>query len=59
MGPRYSKHHIQVNVVRNQLTRNIGLIFDDVMDELKVSFSETIPETDGRSSPFNRERART
>lgn len=47
MGPRFASQGVQIDVIRNQLTRNLGTIFADVQDELQLSFKEIIPPTDG------------
>ncbi|THU87417.1 cytochrome P450 [Dendrothele bispora CBS 962.96] len=46
IGKAHRMHLYHVNVVRNNLTRNIATRFSDVRDEIMVSFAEQIPVTE-------------
>jgi|ERR1700761_1103887 len=35
------------DVVRHQLTRNLAALFPDMMEEMRASFSDEIPDSDG------------
>ncbi|THU79798.1 cytochrome P450 [Dendrothele bispora CBS 962.96] len=46
MGRQQRLHRYHVDVVRNALTRNIQARFEEVRDEIVVSFNDEIPLTD-------------
>ncbi|OSX67132.1 hypothetical protein POSPLADRAFT_1051287 [Postia placenta MAD-698-R-SB12] len=43
VAPDVIEHPLHIPVVRGQLTRNLGLIFPDVVDEMEVAFPEVMP----------------
>lgn len=47
MGREIDDNAYHVNVVRNQLTRNLAHLFDDLRDEIAAAFHDNIPSTDG------------
>ncbi|PCH34176.1 cytochrome P450 [Wolfiporia cocos MD-104 SS10] len=42
IAPDVNTHPIHIGVIRGPLTRNLGLLFADVVDEIKVAFSDVI-----------------
>jgi len=42
VAPEVSTNPIHINVVRGPLTRNLGLLFPDVIDEIDLAFPEAI-----------------
>ena len=47
MGPAMANNLYHIEVVRSQLTRNIGTLFGEVKDEIGLAFDEYIGQTDG------------
>lgn len=43
VAPDVVEHPLHIPVVRGQLTRNLGLIFPDVVEEMEVAFPEVMP----------------
>lgn len=46
VAPEISSNPIHTNVIRGPLTRNLGLLFPDVVDEIERAFPEAIPLKD-------------
>ncbi|EJD07460.1 cytochrome P450, partial [Fomitiporia mediterranea MF3/22] len=42
-GEKLATHRYHVAIVRNQLTRSLSLLFDDVRDEIMQAFNDLIP----------------
>lgn len=51
MGLQISANAYHVPIIRNDLTKNLGLMMPDIHDEIVHAFSEIIPATDGRDLP--------
>jgi hypothetical protein len=47
LGPEIAFDPYHVAVVRTPLTRNIGIKFPDIQDEIAVGFAEHMPMTEG------------
>ncbi|KAL5499081.1 hypothetical protein ACEPAH_1599 [Sanghuangporus vaninii] len=43
MGPSIHGNHYHVSMVRSQLTRNLGVLYTDIYDEVSQAFEENIP----------------
>lgn len=48
MGPTIAENRYHVAIVRNQLTRNLGFLFDDIKDEIVRAIDDNIPIADGK-----------
>ncbi|KIJ50513.1 hypothetical protein M422DRAFT_27187 [Sphaerobolus stellatus SS14] len=46
LGPTINTNRYHVPIVRNQLTRNLGHLFDDIREEGALAIEENIPITD-------------
>ena len=44
------KNHYHLHVVRNQLTRSLTSLFDDVRDEIEHAFNDLIPAKENGES---------
>ncbi|EJD07459.1 cytochrome P450 [Fomitiporia mediterranea MF3/22] len=44
-GLKVARNRYHVTIVRNQLTRSLGLLFDDVYDEIIQAFNDLIPKS--------------
>ncbi|KAI0033519.1 cytochrome P450 [Vararia minispora EC-137] len=49
LGPEIETNHYHVPIVRSQLTRNLGVLFDDIRDEVVSAFNDVIPVKDDGS----------
>lgn len=47
LGSNVERNPYHVGVVRTQLTRNLSIVFPDVLDEAIVALDELIPLADG------------
>ncbi|KAI0059479.1 cytochrome P450 [Artomyces pyxidatus] len=46
LGEEFEKDSYHIPLVRTQLTRNLGVLFDDMRDELVAAFEDMIPARD-------------
>ncbi|KZT02239.1 cytochrome P450 [Laetiporus sulphureus 93-53] len=46
IAPDANKLPIHINVIKGPLTRNLGVIYSDVVDEMKAAFPENIPASE-------------
>lgn len=49
MGPFITNNDYHVPLIRTVLTRNLGALSAEIHDEVKQSFADIIPATDGMS----------
>ena len=47
LGLRANPDFYHINVIRTTLTRNIGIKFPDILDEISTAFNEHIPASGG------------
>ncbi|CCL98068.1 uncharacterized protein FIBRA_00062 [Fibroporia radiculosa] len=53
MAPDINDHPIHINVIRGALTRNLGVLFGDILDEIRIVFPEAIPAHDDDWIPIS------
>ncbi|PRP86150.1 hypothetical protein PROFUN_03137 [Planoprotostelium fungivorum] len=46
LGPAIHHNAYHIEIIRNQLTKSLPLVFGDLVDELQCAFKEIIPATD-------------
>jgi hypothetical protein len=42
VSPIFSTHRFHVPTIRTTLTRNLGILFEDIVDEMKASFEDNV-----------------
>ena len=51
-GPEVTKHQIHTGLIRGPLTRNLGILFGDVLEEIRAGFAETVDVQLGDNRKF-------